>query len=183
MTDQQPNDGPKLWHASGDPEEPVIPWWLGGAAIGLLLTIGVAVFAPLGMSGEFAMTGGRVLNAVAPATIQGNSYFAKLGISWETVLVIGVILGAALGAMLGRKRAIAVPSVWAGRFGASVAKRCAAAFAGGFILLFGARLAGGCTSGHMISGVSQLALSSFIFAGAIFASGMATARLLFRGGK
>ena len=183
MIDQRKTVAPSVWLRTGDPEEPVIPWWLGGAVIGLLLTIGVAVFAPLGVSGEFSATGGRLLNAVAPATIQGNSYFAKLGLSWETVLVIGLLIGAALGAMLARKRPMTVPNVWANRFGTSVAKRCAAAFAGGFVLLFGARLAGGCTSGHMISGVSQLALSSFVFAGAIFASGMVTARLLFRGGK
>ena len=52
------------------------------------------------------------------------------------------------------------------------------AFAGGFLLLFGARLAGGCTSGHIISGMTQLAVSSTIFAAAVFGGGMGMARLL-----
>jgi len=34
--------------------------------------------------------------------------------------------------------------------------------AGGFLLLFGSRLADGCTTGHLITGVSQLAPSSLV---------------------
>ena len=56
----------------------------------------------------------------------------------------------------------------------------AAAFLGGAILLFGARLAGGCTSGHGISGTLQLALSGWIFFPVMFGAGIVTARLLFR---
>jgi len=45
--------------------------------------------------------------------------------------------------------------------------------------MFGARLAQGCTSGHGISGSLQLAVSSWVFVGAFFAVGLATALLLF----
>jgi uncharacterized membrane protein YedE/YeeE len=55
-------------------------------------------------------------------------------------------------------------------------------FVGGFLLLFGARFGGGCTSGHMISGISQLAISSFLFSAALFISGIITARVLYRDG-
>ncbi|MEJ7612578.1 MAG: YeeE/YedE thiosulfate transporter family protein, partial [Candidatus Fervidibacter sacchari] len=65
------------------------------------------------------------------------------------------------------------------QFGTDRGKRYLVAFVGGFIMLFGARLAGGCTSGHMISGISQLALSSFIFAVTIFLTGMLTAKALY----
>ena len=41
-------------------------------------------------------------------------------------------------------------------------------FIGGILLLFGARMAGGCTSGHMMSGVMQLSLSSIIFTVVLF---------------
>ena len=47
------------------------------------------------------------------------------------------------------------------------------------ILIFGARMADGCTSGHAISGGLQLALSSWTFILAMFASGIATALLLY----
>jgi len=51
---------------------------------------------------------------------------------------------------------------------------------GGFLILFGARLAGGCTSGHMLSGIAQLALSGFLFGAAAFATGVLTASLLLK---
>ena len=46
-------------------------------------------------------------------------------------------------------------------------------------MLFGARMAGGCTSGHGISGGLQLALSSWTFFFAMFASGTFMAFTLF----
>lgn len=56
-----------------------------------------------------------------------------------------------------------MPELWKATFGPSQTTRYVASFFGGVLLLFGARLAGDCTSGHLISGISQLALSSFIF--------------------
>jgi uncharacterized membrane protein YedE/YeeE len=46
--------------------------------------------------------------------------------------------------------------------------------------MYGARLAGGCTSGHGISGSLQLAVSSWTFFLTMFASGVLTALVLFR---
>ena len=64
-----------------------------------------------------------------------------------------------------------VPPLWEWRFGPSVPKRLAAAFFGGALMMFGARLAQGCTSGHGISGALQLALSSWIFVILLFVAG------------
>ena len=55
----------------------------------------------------------------------------------------------------------------------------AAAFSGGVLLLFGARLAGGCTSGHMMSGMMQTSLSGYLFALGAFAVAIPTAILVF----
>ena len=73
-----------------------------------------------------------------------------------------------------------VPSLWKTNFGDSTLKRYTAAFVGGFIVLYGARLAGGCTSGHMMSGMMQTALSGFVFAAGAFATAIPTALLLFK---
>ena len=73
-----------------------------------------------------------------------------------------------------------MPAMWAEKFGPSHAKRYASSFVGGMLLLFGARLAGGCTSGHMISGISQLALSSFLFGMATFGAAILMAKFLYR---
>ncbi|MFA0749724.1 MAG: hypothetical protein SLRJCFUN_000127 [Candidatus Fervidibacter sp.] len=167
------------WWKTRDPEEPIIPWWLAGAVIGLLLTLAVAIAAPIGMSSEFAYTGGRIVSLLAPQAANNPYWQGKLGISWETMLVLGAFLGAALAAWLVRKPSLDIPSLWAERFGTDRRKRYFFAFVGGFIMLFGARLAGGCTSGHMISGISQLALSSFVFAVTIFLTGVLTAKWLY----
>ena len=94
----------------------------------------------------------------------------------DIALVLGAFLAAWLGGTFKTER---VPSLWTQRFGPSVTKRYAAAFIGGFILLFGARMAGGCTSGHGISGGLQLAVSSWTFFVAMFATGVITAAVLF----
>lgn len=52
------------------------------------------------------------------------------------------------------------------------------ALAGGFAMVFGARMAGGCTSGHGISGMATMALSSFITVGAMFLAGIITLMVL-----
>jgi uncharacterized membrane protein YedE/YeeE len=46
----------------------------------------------------------------------------------------------------------------------SVAKRYTFVFIGGILVLFGARLAGGCSSGHMLSGMIQTSISGYLFA-------------------
>jgi len=46
--------------------------------------------------------------------------------------------------------------------------------------MFGARMAGGCNSGHGISGSLQLAVSSWVFFLTMFVFVTATALLLFR---
>jgi uncharacterized membrane protein YedE/YeeE len=47
-------------------------------------------------------------------------------------------------------------------------------------MLFGARIAGGCTSGHGISGMAQLSAGSTLAVAAMFAGGILTAMLLLR---
>ncbi|KAH9909049.1 hypothetical protein F4778DRAFT_210621 [Xylariomycetidae sp. FL2044] len=49
------------------------------------------------------------------------------------------------------------------------------AVVGGVMLAVGARMAGGCTSGHGISGVSLLSVSSFVTVAAMFAGGIGMA--------
>ncbi len=168
-----------VWKQSRNPEEPIIPWWLGGTIIGLLAVIAVALVQPIGMSSEFAHMGGRIASLISPEAAKNPYWQGKLGIGWVTVLALGAFIGAALAAFLTRKPSLEIPSVWAERFGSDRWKRYLVAFVGGFIMLFGARLADGCTSGHMISGISQLAVSSFIFAVTIFATGILTAKLLY----
>ena len=52
-------------------------------------------------------------------------------------------------------------------------------FAGGLLVGFGARYAGGCTSGHSISGISNLQLPSLIATIGFFIGGLVMVHLLF----
>lgn len=45
-------------------------------------------------------------------------------------------------------------------------------------MVFGARVAGGCTSGHGISGMSMLAMGSLVSVVTMFGGGMGVAALL-----
>jgi uncharacterized membrane protein YedE/YeeE len=75
----------------------------------------------------------------------------------------------------------AVSPVWARALGSDAKlRRYAVAFLAGFIMLLGARLADGCTSGHGLSGTAQLAVGSLVAVAAMFAGGIATAMTALR---
>lgn len=154
-----------------------------GAGIGVLSWFAfLTADSPIGISTTFARAVGFAERAVAPEHVAQTPYLSKHGpkSDWQFLLVAGVFVGAFLASWWSGDRAKErVPALWERRFGPSVARRYAAAFLGGFLVLFGARLADGCTSGHGISGSLQLALSSWTFFIALFAAGAATAFALF----
>ncbi len=154
-----------------------------GALIGVLSWFSFLVAQkPLGVSTAFVRTAGLVEKAVAPEHVAENAYFQSKTprVDFGVMLVVGILAGAYVSARLsGTYQVERVPELWARRFGPAVWKRYAGAFLGGLILVFGARLAGGCTSGHAISGGLQLAVSGWLFIAAVFAAGIATALALF----
>jgi hypothetical protein len=159
-----------------------------GAGIGVLSWIAFATADhPIGVSTAFEYSAALAEQAAAPAAAGANPYFQKKAeegrppmIDWEWMLVVGLLLGAWASSRLSGDRAErTVPPLWNWRFGSSLGKRLAAAFAGGMLMMFGARLAQGCTSGHGISGVLQLALSSWIFVVLLFVAGVVTTFALY----
>lgn len=167
---------------------PAIPWWAGGLGIGLVLIVAVALVQPIGVSTQYVVLDGVLLHHLLPDIAAQSPYLVDLAGNWtlatyEFFFVLGVPFGAFLAAWATKRFTTRlVPSEWARQFGANAGRRLVWSFLGGFLLLFGARFGGGCTSGHMISGISQLALSSLIFSGALFAGGIITARWLYRDG-
>jgi hypothetical protein len=96
------------------------------------------------------------------------------------MLVFGLLIGAALSALLsGDFRLEVVPPLWQGTFGHTIILRVVIAVIGGWLIGFGARWAGGCTSGHGISGALQLVLSSWIAALCFFIGGVVSAMFLY----
>jgi uncharacterized membrane protein YedE/YeeE len=70
--------------------------------------------------------------------------------------------------------------MWVARFGDSLCLRALIAIAGGVLMAFGARLAGGCTSGHGIFGISNFELPSLMSTLSFMAAGIATTQLVYR---
>jgi len=173
-------------------DQSIISWKAAGISLGLLLIIATALVKPLGVSTQFVVTDAAVAHKVAPEFAEDNKYLARYGeknewgIGYGWMLVFGMFVGGGITARLMKKKQPemdkgSMPEMWQKNFGASQTKRYASSFLGGVLLLFGARLAGGCTSGHMISGISQLALSSFIFGIATFGAAILMAKFLYRG--
>jgi len=143
------------------------PAYAAGAGIGVLSWIAfLALDHPLGVSTGFV----RAAALLEGPRAMSLPYLAKLEplVNFEVMLVVGLLLGAWVSARLSGDRAPALRG------------RALPALIGGFLLMFGARLANGCTSGHGISGSLQLAVSGWLFFVSIFAAGMAAAFLLYR---
>ena len=171
-------------------DQPVLSWKVAGLLLGLLLIAATALVKPLGVSTQYVVTDAIVLHSTAPNMAESNEYLSKYGerddwgVGYGWMLVIGMFFGGGIAALITKRFKLrelpSIPSMWREEFGSSSPRRMIHAFAGGALLLFGARLAGGCTSGHMISGISQLTIGSFIFGISIFASGIVTARMLYK---
>lgn len=159
--------------------------YLVGAGIGVLsMLVFWLADKPLGVSTALSQAAGAcAAGFMGWDQVAANAYWAKHVPMWDygMLFLVGIFLGALAAAVLGKRfRIESVPGVWQERFGPSVAKRMIGAVLGGALTMFGARLAGGCTSGHGISGSLQLAVGSWTFFIVMFAAGAATALVMFR---
>ncbi len=137
---------------------------------------------PIGCSTAYARTSGMLERLVRGKKVLKKPYYQKFApvVDWEWMLVVGVVIGAFISAQLsGAFQLLWVPSTWAAAFGTNPVLRWLVALIGGFFMGFGARWAGGCTSGHGISGTLQLAISSWLAAICFFIGGIAAAMLIF----
>ncbi len=180
----------------------VLNWKVGGVLLGLTFFLAVLLVKPIGVSTQFVIFDGILWDAIDQTVVtqtddgaytSTNAYLAKSGgkyaksvanpLNYSFVFVIAMMLGGFLSAMarggLSRQEK-KMPALWRVNFGDSQGTRFLATFVGGFVVLYGARLAGGCTSGHMMSGMVQTALSGYIFAAGAFLAAIPTAMFLFR---
>ena len=112
-----------------------------------------------------------------------NSYFPKIqgpG-QWELLFLTGAFVSGIVISLFRKEFKITlIHSNWEKYKGKSATKRIIWSFIGGFILIIGARMAGGCTSGHILSGGMQLSLSSLIFAAFVFAGLLITGKYFYK---
>lgn len=155
-----------------------------GALIGML-SMFTFYFSdkPLGASTAYARVAGLIGRLFARKHTDALHFYAEKKtpkIGWEVMLVVGIVIGAFVAAWTGGEITNRwLPPLWVARFGETVWLRLGVAFLGGGLMAFGARMAGGCTSGHGISGTLQLSVGSWIALLGFFVGGVVTAMLLF----
>ncbi len=157
--------------------------YLVGAGIGVLSWL-TFYFSdkPIGASSFYAQVSGFIGKWFARRHTESLAYFKDNPprVGWGFVFVLSTIAGGAIAAITGGEFANEwLPPMWIDRFGDSIALRAGVAFGGGILMAFGARLAGGCTSGHGISGTMQLSVASWIAVICFFIGGIAVAMILF----
>jgi uncharacterized protein len=165
------------------------PWYVGGILIGLvvpvLLLIGGKQF---GVSENLR----HICAAAMPGKVAFFQYDWKAGV-WNLTFVAGVLIGGFLAATFlsdGQPIAISPETVadlsalGISRFDGLVPTEVFSfsnlmslqgfviIILGGFLVGFGSRYAGGCTSGHAISGLADLQLPSLIAVIGFFAGGL-----------
>jgi uncharacterized membrane protein YedE/YeeE len=152
------------------------PWWVAGPAIGLFVTAFAALTGnAVAVSGGFGSACARLLPSLS---FFRKSSFAE---SWRLPFLLGMPLGGLAGALLaGPVGVVATMGLFDRVFTSRMDIKLAVLFAGGLMVGFGARWAGGCTSGHSIMGISQGRKASLVVTIGFMAAGMLAANLLFR---
>jgi hypothetical protein len=163
--------------------KPPLPWWAAGLLLGLVQILAVGLNGPLGVSTQFVILDAKAIHSVAPEYAQNHPIlsqdkYQKLGYGFW--LDVGLVAGALLAALSVNRWKFRTTTVWwQTNRGSSIGGRFLAGFIGGFLILLGARLAHGCTSGQFASGWAQLSLSVVPFTLAMFGFGMFTAFLVY----
>ncbi len=154
------------------------PWWVGGLIIGILVPLlYYSENTALGVSTGY----GSVIKLLRPRSRLKwlNSKSFEEGPGWRIFFLGGMILGAFISARLGGRPLLTGEM---GIFTATVSwspLATALFFAvGGFFLGLGARIAGGCTSGHSIHGLANLQISSVVATIGFLAAGTFTTYLV-----
>jgi uncharacterized protein len=160
--------------------------YFAGIVIGLLqIPAFLLIETALGASSSYVTVGGIIASWIDPSILNIDyvaRHVAATGKNWwQVALVVGVAIGAFISMKLSGAKRQPISPIWQRALGStSSARRYAVAFVGGFVLLLGARIADGCTSGHGLSGMAQLAVGSTVAVAAMFVGGISTAMLLLR---
>lgn len=151
-----------------------------GVGLGLVLLLTFVITGHgLGASGAAANLVAGVGLALAPAATQANGYLGPLAkgnplAAWMVWEIVGVAIGALVGAFMAGRFRVQIDG--AASLGAR--QRLIKALLGGCVAGFGARVAGGCTSGLGLSGSATLGIAAFVFLGLFFATGLLVSRMV-----
>ena len=169
-------------------------WIKSALFLGFAFFLAIFMVKPVGVSTQFSVVSGIVHSVVEPSVItpdesresgykSTNAYYDKSDgqlaghiknpWNYDFIFVLAIPLGAYIMYRLkNKKQDSKIKNIEAisnlPKAKQNFIKTYLPSFIGGFLLLFGARMADGCTSGHMMSGMMQGSVSGYIFAGAVF---------------
>ena len=155
-------------------------WLYAGIALAVLdaiVFLNATTGRPIGASTMFPY----LADTLSGAT--DNAYFEKIQKPghWELIFLAGAFLAGLIISLIRKDfKLTLIHKNWKKYHGDNPSKRIIWSLIGGFILVFGARMAGGCTSGHILSGGMQLAVSSLLFAVFVFVGLLITGKLFYR---
>lgn len=176
-------------------------WIKGAVVLGFSFFIAILLVKPIGVSTQFSVLSGIVHTVVDSDVIvedssretgykSSNAYYDKSEgklaksiknpLNYDFIFVLSIPVGGYLGYLLfSRKKKNEednnVESCVLDDNKKSFIRKYVPSFIGGFLLLYGARMADGCTSGHMMSGMMQGSISGYVFAISVFATAIPTA--------
>jgi uncharacterized membrane protein YedE/YeeE len=101
-------------------------------------------------------------------------------VDWQFALAIGIFIGAFISAWRAKVTFSDIPVLWGNNMGYLKKTRIIGAIIGGFLIAFGAQLAGGCSLAHGISGGLQFGTLSWLFIITVAISGAITAHILYK---
>ena len=139
-------------------------WLITGIAIGVVSIISFPISAAAGRNYPLGITAGWIQWVkVVILRVEGQA------VNWIAAMVLGIVIGALIGALLSGEFKFRFPKP------AMIGQ----AFLGGLIMGFGAVTSGGCNVTHILSGIPQLGIGSFVAAISIALGAWATAYLMF----
>jgi hypothetical protein len=172
------------------------PWYVGGPAIGLLVALLLLLTGKgFGVSSSFQ----HICAAAFPGRAEYFRYDWKRVGLWNLVFVLGMLAGGFLaGGLFANPEPVAisrathealaalgirdfdglVPDDLIGWQALATLPGFVAIVIGGFLVGFGARWAGGCTSGHAITGLAGLQKASLVAVIGFFAGGLIVTHLV-----
>ena len=153
---------------------------IGLAILNLFVFSNAITDRPIGASTTYPYLG-DVLTGITK-----NDYFNKIQTAgnWELKFLSGALLAGLIISLIKKEfKFTLIHDNWKKYRGYSTKERIWWSFFGGFILILGARMAGGCTSGHIISGGMQLAFSSLTFAVFVFIGLLYTGKKFYKAEK
>jgi hypothetical protein len=145
--------------------ESTLPWWIAGPSIGLVIIALIAL-----ANKRFGVVGG------VTDIVHGSPEGRGLG-SWRTLLVLGMVLGGAVYALLAGGPDAGTAYSWLDAHVSRTAE-VGVLFGAGLLIGVGARTAGGCTSGHGLTGAALTSPASIVAIMAIMATAIGTTLVL-----